>query len=231
MRAALLVLVAALSTACANGFAAPTPLPPPPGVVVPAPLPPLTAFQQTSACPETTVGVDLAFYRQIGCNAFELPLQPVRRWLVAPTVYLRTVDEFGRAMDVLTLDTVQQALTASAPGWTGGRFTLRVERGTETRDSVPGYLTVKWLTAGLTGWCGRSISGSDGGAIEFNAGSATCGCDGSRIRPSIAAHELGHAFGYWHTGNAADLMSGLPNPSCTQQPSTRELAAAAYQYR
>lgn len=226
-----ILLVALFAVGCGSSSpTAPAPVTPaPPVVVIPPPTP--VSLITVSACPDAVPGLEIGFYRQIGCNAYDLPLQSVRRWNVAPKLYIRTVDEAGAAIDAVTLDIVQNAMVASAPTLTAGRVQLAVERGTDTRENVSGWVTVKWPTAGLTGLCGRSDVGRDGGTIELNAVSATCGCNASKIRPSAAAHELGHALGYFHTGNADDLMSGLPNRTCDQQPSARELQAAAYQYR
>lgn len=187
---------------------------------------------QTIACPDAAGSLDLGFYREIGCNGFDLPLQPVRRWMIAPKLYIRTIDEAGAAVDGVTLDTVQNAMIETAPQWTAGRFTLMVERGTDTREGQTGWITVKWpATANAAPACGRSEVAIDGGWIELNYKVTACACNGSAMRPRTARHELGHALGYWHTDSPGDLMSGLQVAGCDAQPSVRELAAAAYQYR
>lgn len=176
--------------------------------------------------------MDLGFYRQLGCNTFDGPIQPVRRWNVAPKVYLRTVDEAGAAIDAVTLDTVQNAMIETAIRWTGGKFGLEgVLRGTDTREGQSGWITVKW-PATVTAFCGLSDVARDGGTIELAYKTPGCSCNGSAVRPHTARHELGHALGYWHTADTNDLMSnaGITKP-CDQQPSARELTAAAYQYR
>ena len=207
----------------------PTPIPTPP---------PLVSMITVSACPEAVSGLDLGFYRQIGCNAFDTPLQPVRRWAFAPKLYIRTIDEAGAAIDPVTLDTVAGAMGATAASWAGGKFGLAaIERGTETREGRSGWITVKWPTA-TTGACGSSDVAKDGGTIELRYRVPNCdfGCGRGAIRPRTARHELGHAIGYWHTDNTDDLMSGVAvsvgaGDRCDASPSARELSAAAYQYR
>lgn len=224
---AALLLCSACGGSSPTAPATPTPTPSP----TPTPTPPPIITIQTSACPDATVGVEIGFYKQIACNALDLPLQPVRRWMVAPKVYLRTVDEAGAAIDALTLDTVQNAMIETAMAWTGNRFGLEgVLRGPDTREGVSGWVTVKW-PATAQSFCGLSDVGRDGGTIELGYKTAGCGCNGSAIRPRTARHELGHALGYWHTSDAADLMSNPTAKPCDQQPSARELQAAAYQYR
>lgn len=231
MRRALLCVLCVLCAACGSSSptapAPPTPTPTP----VPTPTPPPIATIQVLACPDATVGVELGFYRQIACNAFDGPLQSVRRWTVAPKVYLKTVDEAGAPIDTLTLDTVQNAMIDVAPRFTAGRFGLEgVLRGTDTREGQSGWITVKW-PATVTTTCGLSDIARDGGTIELSYKTPGCSCNGSAIRPRTARHELGHALGYWHTDNAGDLMSNPTTKPCDQQPSARELQAAAYQYR
>jgi len=41
---------------------------------------------------------------------------------------------------------------------------------------------------------------------------------------------MGHAMGFWHTGNADDLMSGLGVSECEHLPSARERYHAAIAY-
>lgn len=228
----LLVLIALLSAGCGSSSTGPTPVVPVPTPTPVPPVPPMVTIQ-TIGCPDATGGLDLGFYREIGCNGFDLPLQPVRRWMIAPRLYIRTVDEAGAAVDSVTLDTVQNAMQSVASSWTAGRFGLAsIDRGTESREGQTGWITVKWpATADAAPACGRSQVAVDGGWIELNYKVAACACNGSAVRPRTARHELGHALGYWHTDSPGDLMSGIQVAGCDAQPSARELAAAAYQYR
>lgn len=230
-RRALVAGLALLCAACGSSSTAPS-TPPPPVTTTTTTIPPvITQTIQTTPCP-TSGPTDLGFFQEIGCNVFEQPAQPVRRWTLAPKLYLRTIDEAGAPIDAVTLDTVQNAMIEIAPTWTNHHFGLEgVLRGTDSREGVSGWITVKW-PATPTASCGLSDVGKDGGTIELSYKTLGCSCNGSAIRPRTARHELGHALGYWHTDNEADLMSnlGITKP-CDGQPSARELQAVAYQYR
>lgn len=197
--------------------------------------PVLALMIQTTPCPN---GGD-PYYREIACNGLENPNhpEPVRRWTIAPKVYIRTVDQAGAPIDAVTLDTVQAAMVDVAPAWSGGRFGLAsVERGTDTREGVSGWITVKWPAPDKGDfYCGLTQQGTDGGWIELHyAAASNCGClgGGSKIKPVIAKHELGHALGYWHTdGTGYDIMSPQSLAACDASPSAREIQAAAYHYR
>lgn len=178
-------------------------------------------------------GFDLAFYRLLARNGFDAPstLQPLRRLPAAPKVYIRTIDEAGAAIDAGTLDTTAKALLDVASLWTGGRFGVAsIERGVETREGQPGWLTVTWLGTVLPGICGQTVVGLDGGAMELNYLKADCGCGGTRMTARNVKHELGHAFGFFHTGNASDLMSGIGDATCDRMPSAREQLYAGFAY-
>lgn len=227
----LIVLVALFAVGC--GSSSPTaPTPVTPVVVVPPVTPPVVPVGMitVSGCPDAVPGVDLAFYRQIGCNGFDLPLQSVRRWAFAPKLYIRTIDDAGAPIDQVTLDTVQNAMTEAAPHLTAGKFQIAVDRGSGSREGVSGWITVKW-PATVPDFCGRSQVAVDGGWIELNYKVGFCSCGGSSIRARTARHELGHAIGLWHTDSPSDLMSGQSVTGCDAGLSARELQAVAYQYR
>lgn len=180
-------------------------------------------------------GFDLAFYRQLVRNSFDAPatLQPLRRWTRAPSIYLRTIDAAGASIDTRTLDSTEAAIRETLPLWTSGQFSVAVlERGTETRAGVSGWLTVVWPATAEPGVCGRADVGVEGGTIELNyktGGGCRC-AGGPEVRPRTVRHELGHAMGFWHTDSPTDLMSGAAVAACDAPPSARELAAAAIAY-
>jgi hypothetical protein len=108
-----------------------------------------------------------------------------------------------------------------------------VARGTGTRERTPGWLTIKWSTAVTPDRCGRSTIGIDGGYIEFNVtGSCSCGL-ATAIYPRLVRHELGHAMGFYHTGDPGDVMYGqsITSAGCDLLPSDRERRHAAIAYR
>lgn len=181
-------------------------------------------------------GFDLNFYRQFVRNGFDAPAgsEPLRRWTRNPMVYLKTVDEGGAAISPALLDSVSATLMNAASQWTNGRFTIAsIERGAGTKEGVSGYITVKWLdTVPADNACGRAQVGQDGGYIEldYRSRSTNCQCGNLAIRPRTVRHELGHAFGFWHTDSTGDVMSGKATSGCDAVMSPRELAAAAIAY-
>jgi len=193
----------------------------------------VTGSREVSVDAIPTAGFDMAFYRQLVRDDFDSPgaLRPLRRLPAAPLIYLRTIDETGAAVDARTLDTTARAIVETAALFTGGRFGIAgLERGTDTRQGQAGWLTVKWVPT-LTS-CGFSDVGVDGGVINLNHKiGGNCRCAGvSELRPRTVRHEPGHAFGFWHTGSASDLMAGVSTPGCDALPSARERAAAAIAY-
>lgn len=174
---------------------------------------------------------DLTFYRQFARNAFDAPetLEPTRRQVAAPNIYVRTVDEAGQSVDSKTIDTVAAAFVSGIELWTGHRFGVgTIDHGSDTKDGASGWITVKFLNPNAGNICGRATIG--GGSIELNYLNPTCGCNGSKMRPRTVRHELGHAMGFWHTGVSTDLMSGLSDSRCDQLPSSREQYHAAILY-
>jgi hypothetical protein len=178
-------------------------------------------------------GFEPAFYRAFLQNGYEAPdrLEPVRVLQGPLRLYVRTIDDQGRAIDATTLDTTVGALLDSATIWSGETFGVaEVVRGSRTREKVPGWITVKWSRAANEGRCGRSTVGIDGGFIELNvSGACSCGL-ATAVYPRVVRHELGHAMGYYHTAEPTDVMYGraIQPETCDLLPSERERRHARF---
>jgi hypothetical protein len=188
-------------------------------------------------------GFDLAFYRALVRNGYETPgtLQPVRRWTRTPSIYLKTVDEAGEAIHGPTLNLIEAVVKDAVPRWTDGVLgTPIVERGTETREGASGWITIKFPSknTGIEGYCGRAQIAVDGGWIELgyhvpDSASGGCRVPGAVIAARTVRHEVGHALGFFHTGIAADVMSGLrwSVSQANNLPTPHESYHAAIAYR
>jgi hypothetical protein len=177
-------------------------------------------------------GFDLKFYRQFVRNGLDsTALQPIRRWMRGPSVYLRTVDDAGVAVDSATLDATERALTESVPMWTAQRYSAAVVRGTESRGGMSGWITVGWKTDRPTDRCGQTAVAGDIASIEFFPyANCRCGGVGPAIYQKLVRHELGHALGFFHTDSANDVMYGQTSAGCDSLPSARERYHAAIVY-
>ena len=174
----------------------------------------------------TADGFEPIFYRAFLQNGFESPdrLEEIRLLRGPLRIYMRTVDDGGRAIDRGTLDTTERTIIEAAKIWSGELFSAQVERGSSTRERQAGWLTVKWTLSPPGERCGRSTVGMDGGFIELNA-SGACSCGSTAlVYPRLVRHELGHAMGYYHTDSPTDVMYGnvISSETCDLLPSDRE---------
>jgi len=176
-------------------------------------------------------GFDLNFYRQLARDGIEGKAYSIQRWVKNPSVYLRTINDRGRLLDPQALDIAQSTISDTIGQWTGGQLSVAsFERGTDTREGVSGWITVKWGSAASES-CGLAQVGWDGGYIEIDPGTPGCRCAGFAISASIIRHELGHAMGMWHTDSPNDVMYQSFSGQCGRVLSARERQYAAYIYK
>ena len=190
-------------------------------------------------------GFDLPFYRELVRNTLDKPagLEPLRRWTVNPSFYMKVTDEAGALIDAQTLDSAEQVIRATLPQWTDGTLAVATfERGTSTRGAAAGWINVNWSNAvlpiGDTNFtCGDAVIGGNPGTINlyYRAGransQATCRCaGGGAMGPRVVSHELGHAMGFYHAGAVNDVMFPGTGDYCDATPTTRERYHAAIAY-
>lgn len=174
---------------------------------------------------------DPAFYEQFVRNRTDAPASNYGLFIQpsAPRIYLRTIDDLGRAIDARTLDTTAAAIINVTPMFTGSFGIAGLERGTDTREGQTGWITVRWRTEAVSGYCGQSPLG--GTLIELFPANRACSCNGSAISPRTVKHEMGHALGLFHTDNPNEVMNNQRFQGCDADPSPRERYHGAIAYR
>lgn len=167
-------------------------------------------------------GFDLAFYRQLTRGALEGRMDALRVLSAAPSIYLQTAGLLPS-----TVAAYEAAARDVLPAMTGGRFTLTTwETGAEPRALSNGWIIAVLINNDADA-CGRATIGASAGQVWMNT-AAKCRRNGDIVStPSVFAHELGHALGFWHISDAGLMASPTP-PDAAPSALERHHAAIAY---
>ena len=120
------------------------------------------------------------FYRQFVRDMYDKSAGspwPVQRWDTAPSFYVRTVDQNGRAVEPEVLTVTLDALRRAVPAYTAGRYSaVTIETGTDLRASATDWINVDFRReSGPETVCGRSFVGRNPGTITLYDDVCSCG--------------------------------------------------------
>jgi Matrixin len=193
--------------------------------------------------PRTGVNLDLIrmtapfsmdFYRQFVRDTFDndpgAPW-PVLRWTTAPSFYVKTTDQNGKAIEPEVLTRVYDAINAAVPAFTAGRYGVaRLETGTGARAQAPDWINVDIRRdPAEKRVCGYAYVGANPGSITLN--DDVCSCGSNKIPGAVTMHEVGHAMGFFHVGDRGSLMFPFVAGDCPNgalSPAEQYHAGIAY---
>jgi hypothetical protein len=156
------------------------------------------------------------FYNQLVRDTFDRDPgapYPIARWTSAPSFYVQTVDQNGRAIEPEVLSVTFDALRRAVTAWTAGRFAaVTVESGTGTRAEAAGWINVVFRRDPGSDRCGESRVGRDPGLITL--WDDRCSCGSVKVPGSVTVHEVGHAMGFWHVSDTNSVMYPTDSGQC-----------------
>lgn len=151
----------------------------------------------------------LAFYRSFVRDGLETPddLLALRRWTSAPSFYVRTVDENGKAVEAGVVTLITSSIRKAVREFSGGLYEARsIQTGTAARSRRTGWINVNIVRETDEGdnVCGFAFVGANPGSITLVYDQ--CSCGSTKISGAVVMHEVGHAMGFFHVGDSRSLM-------------------------
>jgi hypothetical protein len=151
---------------------------------------------------------NMDFYRKFARGTFDQPGAPfpILRWNTAPSFYVKTTDQSGRAVEPEVMVRILDAIRQAVPAFTGGRYTAAaIETGADSRPQAQNWINVDiHRDPNERRICGQAFIGANPGQITLN--DDVCSCGSNKIPGAVTMHEVGHAMGFFHVDDRASLM-------------------------
>jgi hypothetical protein len=167
------------------------------------------------------------FYRQFVRGTYDEPsaLYAWFGWTSAPSFYLKTVDQNGRAIEPEVITVVLDALRRAVPAWTGNKMSApTIESGVQVRPQANGWINVDILRdPSEHRTCGYAYIGANPGSITLY--DDVCSCGSVKIPGAVVLHEAGHALGFFHVSDKKSIMYPFAAGDC---PAGQLSAAESY---
>jgi len=167
-------------------------------------------------------GFSLPFYRQLARAALDGRMETLQVLPQAPAFYLEV--EGAKGFSSATARRLEAVARRIVPQLTGGRFqVVRWETGPTARSPQLGWIMIERRDS-TPERCASALVGALAGSIWLGSGDEGCWIEEN------FAHELGHAFGFYHVDRLGSMMLPIPEGPALDAPSEIEMRHMALAY-